>query len=368
MNEWTLMSLADVITLQRGHDLPATQRGDGTVPVIGSFGITGTHDFARYTGPGVAIGRSGASIGVATYCPSDYWPLNTCLFVKDFRGNDARWVYYLLYSIDFSGFNSGSAQPSLNRNYLANIPVLVPPIAEQRGIAATLGALDDKIESNRRVVAGALALARSHVDRATAGRSVAKYTSALEVCMGSAFKGGAFSDPGSGRPLLRIRDLKTFESQTWTTEVRRDETVIQPGDIVVGMDAEFRATLWLGRESVLNQRVCSFRGQPGVGRAFVITSIEPELAFQEQAKTGTTVIHLNKADIDSFVVPDLTALEHHKLALETEPLIDFAVARAIESGVLAATRDTLLPELLSGRIRVLEAREAVVEAVVEAVG
>jgi len=144
--------------------------------------------------------------------------------------------------------------------------------------------------------------------------------------------------------------------------------VIQPGDIVVGMDAEFRATLWLGRESVLNQRVCSFRGQPGVGRAFVITSIEPELAFQEQAKTGTTVIHLNKADIDSFVVPDLTALEHHKLALETEPLIDFAVARAIESGVLAATRDTLLPELLSGRIRVLEAREAVVEAVVEAVG
>lgn len=355
MTSWQLTSLAEVVTLQRGHDLPATQRGNGSVPVLGSFGVTGYHDVARYAGPGVTIGRSGASIGVATYAEDDYWPLNTALFVKNFHGNDPRWAYYLLHSIDFSGYNSGSAQPSLNRNYLANIPVLRPPVAVQHSIAATLGALDDKIESNRRTVAGSLALARAYVDRAASGRLLVPYVTALEVRMGSAFRGEAFSDPGTGRPLLRIRDLKTFESQVWTTEVRKDETVIRSGDIVVGMDAEFRATLWLGVDSVLNQRVCAFRGSGDVGRAFVLAALEPELAFQEQAKTGTTVIHLNKADIDKFLVPDLSPHAHRELATVTEPLIELAVARAIENRVLASLRDALLPELLSGRIRVPEA-------------
>lgn len=158
MSSWDDTTLAEVVTLQRGHDLPTTSRGTGTVPVIGSFGITGYHDVAKYSGPGVAIGRSGASIGVATYCRDDYWPLNTCLFVKDFKGNAPRWVYYLLDSIDFSGYNSGSAQPSLNRNYLAHIPVGLPPFDEQQGIAAVLGAVDDKIESNRRAYAISLSL------------------------------------------------------------------------------------------------------------------------------------------------------------------------------------------------------------------
>jgi type I restriction enzyme S subunit len=98
------------------------------------------------------VGRSGV-IGGAIYVAGPYWPLNTTLFVRDFGGNEPRWVYYLLKSIDFSGYNSGSAQPSLNRNYIAHIPVLVPPPDEQRAIAATLGALDDKIESNKRQIA-----------------------------------------------------------------------------------------------------------------------------------------------------------------------------------------------------------------------
>jgi Type I restriction modification DNA specificity domain len=235
---------------------------------------------------------------------------------------------------------------------LERLEVALPSMDEQRAIAATLGAVDDKIASNQGAVAKALALARAFVDRSVADKPLVSYASALEVLMGSAFKGDKFSAPGIGRPLLRIRDLKTFESQTWTTEVRTDETVIHPGDIVVGMDAEFRATLWLGSDSVLNQRVCSFRGRPGVGRAFVLAVLEPELAFQEQAKSGTTVIHLNKADIDTFAVPELTVAEHRELSEVTEPLIDLAGARAIETRALIQTRDVLLQELVSGRVTV----------------
>lgn len=246
---------------------------------------------------------------------------------------------------------TGDVRFNISQESLSKISVLLPPLEEQRSIAATLSALDDKVESNRRAVATALALARAHVDRAIEGKPVVSYSEALEVQMGAAFKGQHFTEPGTGRPLLRIRDLKTFESQTWTTEVRKDETVVHPGDVVVGMDAEFRATLWLGLESILNQRVCSFRGRDGVGRSFVLAALEPELAFQEQAKTGTTVIHLNKADIDTFTVPCLSMEEHQALSNITEPLIDLAVSRAAEARLLTRTRNVLLPDLLSGRIR-----------------
>lgn len=124
MTDWSSSTLGNVVELQRGHDLPTTTRVAGPVPVIGSFGVTGWHNISKYEGPGVAVGRSGASIGVATYVNGPYWPLNTCLFVRDFKSNDPGWVFRLLASIDFSQFNSGSAQPSLNRNFLKGILVV----------------------------------------------------------------------------------------------------------------------------------------------------------------------------------------------------------------------------------------------------
>lgn len=266
----------------------------------------------------------------------------------------------ILDMVDEAGHGTGRLQT----DRLYGLELVIPPASEQHGIAATLGALDDKIESNQLAVKLAMHLARTHVDAMTANRSSVPYNEALDVRMGSAFKGSAFSAPGIGRPLLRIRDLKTFDSQIWTTEVRRDETVISPGDIVVGMDAEFRATLWLGENSVLNQRVCSFTGKPGVGRAFVLAVLEPELAFQEFSKTGTTVIHLNKADIDTFQVSGLSVAEHEELSRLTEPLIDLVVARSIENRQLVRLRDALFPELLTGHIRVAEAVAVVEEVVV----
>jgi len=158
---WTRMSLGDFVTLQRGHDLPDEQRRPGSVPILGSFGITGWHSEVKARGPGVTVGRSGASFGVVTYSPVDYWPLNTALYVIDFHGNNERFAYYLLKHFDFQGYNSGSAQPSLNRNYIHPVPVDVPPLVEQRAIAHILGTLDDKIDLNRRMNETLEAMARA---------------------------------------------------------------------------------------------------------------------------------------------------------------------------------------------------------------
>ena len=138
------------MTLQRGFDLPRNKRVEGPYPVIASTGRVGSHMEAKVGGPGVVIGRSG-SLGGGQYIKDDFWPLNTTLWVKDFKGNDRPFCYYLLKSLDLAHFNAGSGVPTLNRNHIHPLPVLCPPLAEQRAIAHILGTLDDKIELNRRM-------------------------------------------------------------------------------------------------------------------------------------------------------------------------------------------------------------------------
>ncbi len=128
--EWRKDTPGDFVALQRGHDLTDSERQPGLVPVMGSAGQNGFHNTALAPGPGVVIGRSGASFGKVHYCPGDYWPHSRALYVTDFKSNDPRFAFYLLGAIDFSRYNSGSAQPSLNRNYIYPIPISFP---EPRG-------------------------------------------------------------------------------------------------------------------------------------------------------------------------------------------------------------------------------------------
>ena len=145
---WRTTTLGEVVTLQRGFDLPRTERKLGSYPVIASTGPVGTHDRAVVQGPGVVIGRSG-SLGGGQFIKHDFWPLNTTLWVKDFNNNDPRFCYFFLKSLDLAQFNAGSGVPTLNRNHIHPLPVRVPPLPEQRAIAHILGILDDKIELNR---------------------------------------------------------------------------------------------------------------------------------------------------------------------------------------------------------------------------
>lgn len=153
---WTEGTLRDLVSLQRGHDLTWRDRRDGDVPVMGSAGQNGFHDTALAKGPGIVLGRSGASFGQTHHCEKDFWPHNTALYVTDFRGNDSRFVFYRLSLVDFTRHNTGGAQQSLNRNFIYPITIPIPPIAEQRAIAealrdvdALLGAMDQLIAKKR---------------------------------------------------------------------------------------------------------------------------------------------------------------------------------------------------------------------------
>jgi len=159
--EWVERKLGTVAMLQRGFDLPNSVRTDGDFPVVYSNGIMATHTTFMCEGPGVVTGRSG-TIGNVTFVLGRYWPHNTALWVKNFFGNDARYVFYLLQFVDLRRFASGSGVPTLNRNDAHDDPVRIPPdVDEQRAIGSVLDdieaeiqALETRLEKARQVKEG----------------------------------------------------------------------------------------------------------------------------------------------------------------------------------------------------------------------
>jgi type I restriction enzyme, S subunit len=134
---WAVKPLGVVAHLQRGHDLPSSAREAGPVPVVSSSGVSDWHIRAKVAGPGVVTGRYG-TVGAVYYVAEDYWPLNTALYVCDFNGNEARFVYYVLQTLPYEVFSGKSAVPGIDRNDLHPLPVCCPSLAEQRAIAAYL--------------------------------------------------------------------------------------------------------------------------------------------------------------------------------------------------------------------------------------
>jgi len=147
MKEWKKVNLNDFVWFQRGFDLPREKFEDGNVPVYGSTSILGFHNVSKVKAPGIITGRSG-TLGKFQFAEEDYWPHNTSLWVKDFKGNNPKFAFYLLQCLDFSLFNSGGAVPTLNRNVLNAFKVNVPQLPTQRIIASILSAYDDLIENN----------------------------------------------------------------------------------------------------------------------------------------------------------------------------------------------------------------------------
>lgn len=371
MSDWKTVTLDEVLKLQRGHDLPTPERVRGDVPVVGSFGVTGWHNEARYEGPGVAIGRSGASIGTATFVKEPYWPLNTCLFVRDFKENDPRWVFRLLDGTDFVAYNSGSAQPSLNRNFLSGIPVQLPPLEEQRAIAEVLGALDDKIAANRAVTVAALELA----DAVFRARQVSAAGRATLGSLATTVLGGT---PSRARP--------EFWSGTipWLNSGKANETrILQPSEFITEQGLQQSATklmpvrstviaitgATLGQVARLEIAACGNQSLVGIWSEdcalndWLYFAIRHSIDDLLKGATGAAQQHVNKKDVDGLEVPCIDQDHLSSWFAAARPLLERAAQADRENEQLAATRDGLLPLLMSGKLRVKDAQKQVGEVV-----
>jgi type I restriction enzyme S subunit len=319
--------------------------------------------------------------------------------VKALRAKDSlneEFLYYwlagnetmLLSKVENTGIGAGK----LDTNVLKSLTFHTPPKHEQRAIAHILGTLDDKIELNRRRNQTLEAMARAlfkdwfvdfgpvrakmegrhpylpadlgHLfpdslddEGKPEGWEIRPIYEFSNVVYGAPFASKQFNTTGSGIPLIRIRDLASHEPGVWTEQLHPKGHLIEPGDIVVGMDGEFRLHIWKGQPAWLNQRVCHFEPLPGVPSSFLVGALAEPLAFFERGKVGTTVIHLGKGDIDTFQLLHPGGEILDAFAFAAEPWVNATVRNELESRILARLRDTLLPKLISGELRIADAEK-----------
>ena len=134
---WEVGRLGDLCNLKRGHDLPTSTRRAGTIPVISSSGISGAHSETDVRGPGVVTGRYG-TIGKVFYVETDYWPLNTTLYVEDFKGSPPRYIFHALGEVNYSNYTDKAAVPGVNRNHLHEEPTVIPPMKVRQAFAQSV--------------------------------------------------------------------------------------------------------------------------------------------------------------------------------------------------------------------------------------
>ena len=298
---------------------------------------------------------------------------------------DSKYLYYQLSQQLFFDYvmagAKGCKMPRGDKKQIMQWSISLPSLEEQRRIAGILGAIDDKIENNRRINANLELQAQvlykqwfvdfefpneegkpykssggkmveSELGQIPEGWSVGDIYKYVNVVYGAPYKSVLFNERKDGNPLIRIRDLKTFSPQYYTQEILPNTEFINAGDVVAGMDAEFVPCLWMGEKGVLNQRCCKFVGkQDSISNYYVMFLVKPELEFVQSYKTGTTVSHLGKADIDKFVVvqPPFAVIENFsKIA---DALLNNKIKLAKENINLATLRDTLLPKLMNGEIK-----------------
>lgn len=176
--------------------------------------------------------------------------------------------------------------------------------------------------------------------------------SIANIIYGAPFASKYFNTDGVGIPIVRIRDLKGQDLNTFTDEKHPKGYLLQHGDIVVGMDGEFRPYIWGEDEAWLNQRVCVFDNIRKEGKAFLYCTIKPLLYSVEATEVATTVIHIGKKDFDEFrfiMPPEDVLCDFESI---TNPMYDRIVKCLVENRKLIKLRDSLLPKLMSGEISI----------------
>lgn len=300
---------------------------------------------------------------------------------------DNDFIYYLSISPEFrnvaiKAMNGSSGRQRVQKDVLENSEFTLPPLYEQKAIAKVLSDLDEKIETNNKInktleeMAQAIfkqwfidfefpneegkpykssggEMVESELGVIPKGWKLNEIYKIADVIYGAAFSSKKFNEDKIGLPLIRIRDLKTTAPTFYTDEEHKKATKVNAGDILVGMDAEFTPTIWRGEQGYLNQRVCMFKPNKSyIHNYFIYESIKPYMKLMEFAKVGTTVIHLGKSDIDNMklIIPDNEILSEFNHLIE--PLYDKLIEVSKENRGLINLRDTLLPKLMSGEIRV----------------
>ncbi len=386
--------LGDILNLKRGYDLPEKDREDGLFPVISSSGISGCHNEYKVEGEGVVTGRYG-TLGKMYYVNGKYWPHNTALYVQNFKGNDPRYIYYLLTCLGRIRTSDKSAVPGVNRNELHEmvVPFLENSIG-QKAIAKVLSDLDAKIELNNKINAELEGMAKLLYDywfvqfdfpdangkpyKSSGGKmvyneqlkreipegwKVESLNKLLDYNSGHSFSSKSYCDSGKWK-IVTIKAVQENGFDTSKCDKIKElplnldaECNLAIGDLLMSLTGNTGRLCFVTETNcLLNQRVAKILSSKLSNYFIYLYFKRPEKQkLIEQLSSGSSQANLSPLQLfkTKDVIPENTIL--NSFEDKVEPISQRILVNEKENQKLAELRDWLLPMLMNGQVRVGEA-------------
>ena len=382
--------LGECLELQRGYDLTSSQMQGGEVAVVGSNGIIGYHNSERGNSPCITVGRSG-SVGKVHYYEQPTWAHNTALFVKDFKGNNPKYLYYLLKNLHLDNtFEKGSSViPSLDRNLVHSLVVpFHKDINDQRKVVAVLSAIDRKIELNRQINDNLEAMAKQLYDywfvqfdfpneegkpykssggamvwneklkrEIPQGWFVEKMGKCTTILLGGTPDTNDISLWGNGYNWLNSGEVAEFpilksEKNITSKGLEKSATVLAPkGSVTLSITRHLRPSI-LCIDACINQSVVAILENKKISKEYIYPLLSRDIPRLMSLRTGAQQPHINKETVEAInvVLPPANIMGAY--INQAESIYDAIFNNAREVEELTKQRDELLPLLMNGQASV----------------
>ena len=363
MGEWRKCKLKDVIIFGNGKARP---KADGEIPVYGGNGILGYCNQFNYKDETIILGRVGAYCGSVFYTNKPVWISDNALSAKPKERNSTKFLFYFLKNLGLNLFAEGSSHPLITQTLLNSIDIEIPEKeTEQKAIASVLSSLDDKIDllhrQNKTLEAMAETLFRQwFMEEAQDDWEEKPLSFFGDIVCGKTPPKKSLNYFGGEIPFIKIPDMhenififETSDSLTEEGKLFQLNKTLPPKSICVSCIATVGLVSMNAKESQTNQQINSIIPRKDCYRYFLFLTMKLSYdLLHSMASGGTATLNLNTGNFSKIPVQypgDNLLINFQK---EVEPYFDKIFINQTQIRTLEKLRDTLLPKLMSGEVRV----------------
>ncbi|WP_271911304.1 restriction endonuclease subunit S [Vreelandella alkaliphila] len=386
--DWMSCELGQAITFQRGFDLPQRLREVGNIPIISSSGASGFHNTAAVKAPSIVTGRYG-TIGNIFYLQEDFWPLNTTLYVREFKKLLPEYALHILKTVDFASHSGKSGVPGVNRNDLHQEKIAVPPIEEQIAIANALSAVDALISELEKLIAKKQAIKTATMQQLLTGRTrlpefalhedgtpkgykqselgeIPEDWKIITLGAASSFINGRayalYEWENNGTPVIRLQNLTGRGDDYYYSNLPLPEKqYCSYGDLLFMWSATFGPVIWKGSKAIYHYHIWKISCESGYSQDYMFYLLDDMTEkLKRSSSSGGTMLHVTKEKMESTKAAFPDKEEQVAIASILSDMDKEIQALEQRLGKTRQIKQGMMQELLTGKTRLVKPANEIV--------